>query len=250
MALSNRDRVGKALEALQSGLRPFIDQELKAVRGKYWVTKVTERWPNDLQWDGDEPRLDASPLLRIMWDEWNEVFRKTLGHAERSLVSELRDVRNKWAHQEPFSTDDTYRALDSAQRLLTAISASEAAEIERQKQELLRIRFEEQTRRETHKVASTPIEGQPAGGLHPWREVITPHPDVASGRYQQAEFAADLSQVYRGEGSDEYRDPRAFFQRTFLTEGLRLLLIGALRRLTDSGGDPVVELQTNFGEIG
>ena len=64
MATSNRDRVGKALEALQSGLRPFIEQELKAVHGKYWVTKVTERWPNDLQWDGDEPRLDHRAVGR------------------------------------------------------------------------------------------------------------------------------------------------------------------------------------------
>src|SRR5262249_49288275 len=101
--------------------------------------------------------------------------------------------------------------------------------------------------RETRKVATAPLEVQPAGGLRPWREIITPHPDVASGRYQQAEFAADLAQVYRGEGSDEYREPRSFFQRTFVTEGLRLLLVGALRRLTDTGGDPVVELQTNFG---
>jgi hypothetical protein len=30
------------------------------------------------------------------------------------------------------------------------------------------------------------------GALKPWREVVTPHTDVASGRYQQAEFAADL----------------------------------------------------------
>ncbi len=247
MALSNRDRVGKGLEALQLGLRPFVERELLAVHGKYWVTKVTEHWQNDLKWDGDEPRLDASPLLRIMWDQWNNVFSKTLGHAERSLVSELRDTRHKWAHQEPFSTDDTYRALDSIQRLLTAISAPEATEIERQKQEILRLRFEEQTRRETRKVATAPLEGQPAGGLRPWREIITPHPDVASGRYQQAEFAADLAQVYRGEGSDEYREPRSFFQRTFVTEGLRLLLVGALRRLTNTGGDPVVELQTNFG---
>src|SRR5439155_10792420 len=110
----------------------------------------------------------------------------------------LRDVRNRWAHQEPFSTEDISGALDSAQRLLTAISAPEATELERQKQEVLRIRFEEQTRRETRKIASTPIEGQPASGLRPWREIITPHPDVASGRYQQAEFAADLSQVHRG----------------------------------------------------
>jgi hypothetical protein len=33
-----------------------------------------------------------------MWDQWNVVFRKTLGNAERSLVSELRDARNRWAH--------------------------------------------------------------------------------------------------------------------------------------------------------
>jgi predicted AAA+ superfamily ATPase len=157
-------------------------------------------------------------------------------------------VRNKWAHQEPFSTDDAYRALDSVQRLLTSVSAADqATEVERQKQELLRIRFEDQARKEVRKAAVAPIEGQPAGGLHPWREVVTPHPDVASGRFQQAEFAADLGQVTRGEGADEYRNPREFFQRTYLTEGLRHLLTNALLRLDANAGDPVVELLTNFG---
>ncbi len=70
---------------------------------------------------------------------------------------------------------------------------------------------------------------------------------MASGRFQQAEFAADLGQVYRGEGSDEYKKPQDFFQRTFLTHGLEQLLVGAIKRLTGTGGDPVVELQTNFG---
>ena len=93
-----------------------------------------------------------------------------------------------------------------------------------------------------------PTEGKPQGGLKPWREVVTPHPDVASGRYQQAEFAADLWQVYQGEGSDEYKHPTEFFRRTFLTEGLRQLL--SKQDWLDcpaQGGDPVVELQTNFG---
>lgn len=84
-------------------------------------------------------------------------------------------------------------------------------------------------------------------GLKPWRKVIAPHPDVASGRDQQAEFAADLWQVYMGEGVAEYRDPAEFFRRTFLTSGLRDLLVRAQRRLSGEGGDPVVELQTNFG---
>ena len=77
--------------------------------------------------------------------------------------------------------------------------------------------------------------------------MVTPHRDVASGRYQQAEFAADLWQVHLGEGSDEYRNPVEFFRRTYLTEGLKGLLVGAVRRLAGEGGDPVVQLQTNFG---
>jgi predicted AAA+ superfamily ATPase len=53
--------------------------------------------------------------------------------------------------------------------------------------------------------------------------------------------------VHLRERSDEYRDPAEFYRRTFLTESLKNLLIGAMRRLADDGGAPVVELQTNFG---
>src|SRR5713101_4739982 len=195
MATSNHERVGKALELLNQGLRPFIERELHAVYGERWLDVVQGSLrDNRAQVRGNDKTLhwDTQVLLAVMWDQWQSVFRNTLGQAERSLVSELRDVRNKWAHQEGFSTDDAYRALDSSQRLLAAVSAEEATEVERQKQELLRVRFEEQTRRETKKAAVAPLEGQPTGGLKPWREVVTPHPDVAYGRYQQAEFAADL----------------------------------------------------------
>ena len=91
-----------------------------------------------------------------MWNQWNVVFRKTLGQAERTLVSELRDVRNKWAHQHPFSSDDAYRALDSAARLLTAVSAPQADEVEKMKMELLRLRFDEQVRSEKRKRQGRP----------------------------------------------------------------------------------------------
>src|SRR5437870_431397 len=249
MAQSNHDRVGKALEILNTGLKPFVEREMLAKYGTRWqyeaVRSLREQHFSD---DGQNVHLDTQGLLLIMWDQWYEVFQNVLGHAERSLVSELRTTRNKWAHQEAFSTDDAYRALDSIQRLLTAVSAAqEASEVERQRQELLRVRFEEQARNETRKIAVAPIEGRPVAGLRPWREIVTPHPDVASGRYQFAEFAADLAQVYHDIGSEEYRIPRDFFQRTFLTHGLRRLLVNALQRLSGTGGDPVVDLQTSFG---
>jgi hypothetical protein len=83
--------------------------------------------------------------------------------------------------------------------------------------------------------------------LKPWREVIAPHPDVASGRYVQAEFAADLAQVLRGNADPEYQEPVEFFRRTYLTVGMKLLLRSALERLAGGGGEPVIELKTAFG---
>ena len=163
------------------------------------------------------------------------------------LVNELLDVRNRWAHQNPFSGDDADRALDSVSRLLTAVSAPQADEVGKMKMELRRLIFDEQVRGEKRKSAGTAIESQVTGNLKPWREVVTPHKDVASGRYRQAEFAADLWQVHLGEGTDEYKNPVEFFRRTYLTESLKRMLVGAVRRLSGEGGDPVVQLQTNFG---
>ncbi|MGC8488904.1 MAG: DUF499 domain-containing protein, partial [Clostridia bacterium] len=172
---------------------------------------------------------------------------RTLGPAERNYVGELRDVRNRWAHQQALTTPDTIRALDTMARLLGAIHAPQGTDIEGMHRELLRTHIDEQTRQQVRRQAVRPTEGTPQGGLRPWREVITPHPDVSSGRYQQAEFAADLRPVMEGTASPEYGDPREFFQRTYLTEGLMTLATKALQRLGGTGGDPVVELQTNFG---
>ena len=240
MATTNYDRVGQALSLLSAGLAPFVERECKAKYGADWIRLVARN-------ERANP-LDVQFLLAVLVDEWRNVFSSVLDKGHRAFVGELIEIRNRWAHQARFSTDDAYRALDTIHRLLTAVSAAEqATEVDRMRQDLLRVRFDEQARHTQRRAAVAAIEGSPAGGLTPWREIITPHPDVASGRYLQAEFAADLHQVWRDEGADEYRKPVEFFRRTFLTDGLRELLCNAVRRWTSDGGDPVVELQTNFG---
>ena len=249
MAITNHERVGKALELLKAGLGPFVGREIKSAiaAGSLTQDRVKGFVEDPMLANKPIEEWDSSALLKLMWETWNEVFRRILGHSERSLVSEIRDWRKKWAHQQPISGDDAYRALDSAGRLLSAVSAPEADDIEKIKMELLRVRFDEQARGEKRKSASTAIESGVTSSLKPWREVVMPHEDVASGRYQQAEFAADLWQVHLGEGTDEYRNPVEFFRRTYLTGSLTEMLVGAIQRLTVGGGDPVVQLQTNFG---
>lgn len=250
MAISNQERVGKALDQLREGLAPFVEREVqdKIKSGAVRTDSVRKFAEDPKLANVPIAKWDVAGLLKLMWETWNEAFRDTLGFAERSLVSEIRDWRNKWAHQQPFSSDDADRALDSIHRLLTAVTATAYAdEVGKMKTELRRVIFDEQMRSEKRKSAGTAIQGQPSGALKPWREVVTPHRDVASGRYQQAEFAADLWQVHLGEGTDEYRHPTEFFRRTYLTESLTKLLTGAVQRLSGTGGDPVVQLQTNFG---
>jgi predicted AAA+ superfamily ATPase len=248
MALSNHQRVGKSLELLREGLGDFVQREFQSRFGNKAQAAAKDRLVSD-RLRGNKPiqEWDAAALLRLMTDAWSEIFGQTLGHAERSLVSEMRTVRDRWAHQENFSSDDTDRALDSTERLLSAVSSLQSEEVRKMKLELRRLVFDEQVRGEKRKVGGSLIEAAASGSIKPWREVVTPHADVASGRYQQAEFAADLWQVHLGEGSDEYRNPTEFFRRTFLTESLKGLLIGGIERLHGTGGDPVVQLQTNFG---
>ena len=249
MAVTNRERVGKGLDLLAAGLRPFVERELKSHLGDNWQATLPESNARGPKGKAKVANLDdPATLLGVLWDQWNSVFREVLGPTERSLVSELRGIRNQWAHNEQFTSNDAIRALDSVERLLNAVSAAESAgEVGQMRMDVMRTMFDEQRRSEMRKKSAQPTEGKPQGGLKPWREVVTPHPDVASGRYQQAEFAADLWQVYQGEGSDEYKNPTEFFRRTFITEGLRRLLTQAVLRLSGKGGDPVVELQTNFG---
>jgi predicted AAA+ superfamily ATPase len=211
------------------------------------ASQVKERWFVEFakRERGEVSLNDPAVQLKVLADYWDLAFREELRRSDRNVVFELRDVRNRWAHNASFSVDDTYRALDSIERLLVAVDATEATEVGRSKDELMRLKYEADARKATPKGEA--LVTQPAAGLKPWRQVIEPHDDVARGRFALAEFAADLYLVHLGEGSAEYVDPVEFFRRTYLTEGLRRLLSQAVERVAGIGGVPVVDLQTSFG---
>lgn len=248
MAITNRQRVDQALDLLRDGLVPFVEREMQDHYQQKWVTQARDSMKHFAP-GGDPSKIhwDVSGLLDVMKNQWHIVFRKVLGLDEKNFVFELRGVRNKTAHQENFSTDDALRAMDTMRRLLLAISSPQAEEIDAKYRELQRLQLDEMARGTLRRKKMKTIEGDPIGGLVPWREIINPHPDVASGNYQEAEFAADLWQVYTSKASPEYLSPTEFYQRTYITDGLKNLLTSAIRRLSGIGGDPVIELQTNFG---
>ena len=248
MAKSTRQHVFDGMELLPEGLIPFVEKRLESQVKGHWRAEAVAR-VSGLKADGGDIAWDQQGLLKAMMAFWKEAFATVLGQPERSYVSELLDVRNKLSHNENFSYDDAERALDTMRRLLEAVSAGDAAgKIGAARDTILRTKYAELARNEERrKTQRSDISVDTVAGLMPWRDVVEPHNDVATGEFRQAEFAADLAKVHNGGAPPEYRDPGAFFSRTYLTEGLSALLTGAAGRLSGAGGDPVVELQTSFG---
>jgi ribonuclease III len=157
MGASNRERIGKALESLRQGLYSYVEQKMQATHGSTWMTKAAshlrEHQKSKQPVDGII-REDISALLTIVNREWDKAFKNSLSQPDRALVNELLEVRNQWAHQSTFSTDDTYRAVDSVLRLLKSMSAPQLADVEKQRQDVLRLLTQEQAR---HEVRTTPV---------------------------------------------------------------------------------------------
>jgi predicted AAA+ superfamily ATPase len=245
MVMANSERMQRALDVFRDGLLPPCEQTFVGFFGDDWLEQVNQKSHHP---EPNPSKTDVSFLLKSMKVTWGEVWGAGFSPTIRSLVFEVADARNRWAHQDPMSSDDVSRALDSMERVLEALgNVDERKELRDLRKDLARQIFEEESRSERRKTAAKPTQGQPLAGLTPWRDVINPHQDVASGRFEQAEFAADLHEVAAGTADTEYQDPKAFYARTFLTEGLTDLLVGAARRLSSGGGDPIIELQTNFG---
>ncbi len=257
MATSNRDRIGQVMDALKDGLGPFVMREYKQAYKNRFANEIDAATTNgSFQLPREifnteaslQKGIDTQGWLNLMSRHWQEVFDNKLGRSGRSYVNELLDRRNDWAHQKPFTNEDAHRTADTAALLLGMVGAAESAQAVRLiAQELLRMRFEAEAQKVVKKTGPLSEDLTTHPGLKPWRMVVQPHPDVASGRYLQAEFAADLAQVVSGKAEKEYGDPLEFFRRTYLTEGLTTLLATGVRRMTGQGGDPVVQLQTAFG---
>lgn len=240
--MSNKARVGEAFDLLASGMEPFIEFHMAKGSGPDWADKFAR---SSKVFESDYSTLDPSFQLNVVIDNWNSVFRSQLPRSVRNLLFTLRDKRNDWAHGARITVHDAQFTLGGVLTLLEAIDAREADQVRHSLDDLGRVMFEKE--RASNEGENSNIVDAPARGLKPWREVIHPHDDVAQGNFTMAEFAADLELVRRGEGSREYTDPKLFFERTYLTEGLRELLEKGARRIAGMGGQPVINCQTNFG---
>ena len=80
--------------------------------------------------------------------------------------------------------------------------------------------------------------------------IAKPHRDILRGLFTADTYAAKLGQVVKKEGPLEYRSAQQFFDKTYETNGLKVLLSGVEGRLKGhdrKNQDPIIQLQTPFG---
>ncbi len=86
--------------------------------------------------------------------------------------------------------------------------------------------------------------------LKPWYKVVTPREDLREGKpLDAAEFAVHLDQVREGRAPDDYKVPERFFERTYLTQGLKSFSAEVIRRLSGEKTETsaIFHMITQFG---
>ena len=231
----NQDALYQALNIYRDAMRPFILKNLKTVQD----LAPEDRFEN-------EADIDIGNFPYLFREYWHDVFKHRFDPDRdiRSAVGLITEARNNVSHPETEDIDPSY-ALSRLHEIGDILGQINAPE---QKREIEAIRDTLLTRAAPTVDTKPKLPRRKASDLQSWRDVIRPNTDVIEGTFRNSEFAADLQEVFEGNAkTPEYGETDIFFNQTYITPGLRQLLVNTLKRLGGKESDPVIQLKTGFG---
>ncbi len=260
----NKDALVRVIDIYRDAMRPFLVYHLKRIPGKRLEEAIRQSLRDNQvnQFEQNlrngrsvEESIDVNDFPELVRFHWREVFPDRFPK-DRSIQNRLYDIktlRDEVSHPGAGDLDEEktrfyiYMVADVLDRIG---KREEKKAVESIRDALFAPPDTATAPEQSQEIQGTFVEipAPRSGGLRPWREVIRPNEDVTEGRFRQADFAANLQQVYDGRARDsEYGNPVSFFNRTYITPGMRALLVNTVRRLNGSGGDPVIQTKTGFG---
>ena len=263
----NKDALIGALDIYRDAMRPFIIHTLRGIRGQR-VEDVIRRSLNDYQamrFEQDmvrngnevESSIDIGDFPDLIGRNWRDAFARRFSDGDRTVQSAswlIKRARDMVFHPSVHDIDSEFtrsRLFDIADALGRINAPEQKREVERIRSELISVPAESQSvvaEPQPDMPKETPQQSRSAANLTPWRDVIQPNSDVSMGTFQESEFAANLQQVRDGRANaTQYGNPVSFFDHTYITPGIRTLLLNTLKRLAGNGGDPVIQTKTGFG---
>ena len=266
----NKEALTRAIDIYRDSMRPFILRTLRRIPNANIETTIqrslhdrqAETFRNTQASGTDlESALDANyfPVLVSNHYNWRDAFSEAF-NGDKTVQNELwliTEARNLIAHPGNQDLEEEYTRTHIF-HIADVLGKINQPELKRQVEEIrdglskakeppeAQASMEDPANEDQTKSSAQPSRGN--GNLKPWREVIRPNQDVAQGSYQQAEFMAQLQPVHDGRADNtQYGNPVSFFEHTYITPGMRALLVNALKRLNGAGGDPVIQTKTGFG---
>ena len=231
----NQDALYQALNIYRYAMRPFILRHLETVQD----LSSKDRFEN-------EADIDVGDFPYLFREYWHDVFKHRFDPDRdvRSAVGLITEARNKVAHPESEDMELGY-ALARLHEIADVLGQINAPE---QKRDVEAIRDKLLTNTAPTAETKPKLPRRKVTDLKSWRDVIRPNTDVIAGTFRKSEFAADLQEVFEGKAkTSEYSETEIFFNQTYITLGLRQLLVNTLKRLGGKDGDPVIQLKTGFG---
>ena len=266
----NKEALTKAIDIYRDSMRPFILRTLRRIPNANIETTIqrslhdrqAETFRNTRAAGTDlESALDVNyfPVLVSNHYNWRDAFSEAF-NGDKTVQNELwliTEARNLIAHPGNQDLEEEYTRTHLF-HIADVLGKINQPELKRQVEEIrdglakakevpeAQASMGDPADEDQTKSSAQPTRGN--GNLKPWREVIRPNQDVAQGSYQQAEFMAQLQPVHDGRADNtQYGNPVSFFEHTYITPGMRALLVNALKRLNGAGGDPVIQTKTGFG---
>ena len=261
----NRDKLQQGIDIYRDHVREFIVRELGKRGNGRTVEKMLLEATRDAAYgyrksqlaEGKSPQsvIDVGDFPHLVSQHWQEVFyHSTNGNRQlRNRMFLIAEGRNLAAHpdEDDISMGYAYGRLDDIATVLGDIRAVEAVkQVEKIAARLYEAPVAPEAADPQQQDDQEPAKKltPKSNALKPWSDVIRPHPDVISGEVTNDTFAANLQSVADAESAyDEYTSPVGFFNRSFITPGLKSLLINTLKRINGLGGEPVIHMKTGFG---
>lgn len=264
----NRDAIIQALDIFRDAMRPFIVRNLRSVHGKqpedmlkHSLRGSAANFEQRLNRDGKiEGAIDLNDIPKIVKANWHDVFNHAFNYdlSTQNMLWLIVGARNDASHPglEDMSLQYVEAILTHIAEVLGRINEPDNKRSVEAVRDGLR-RAAESAPAQAPEPAPAPEQppkrrarkskASARPPLKPWRQVIRPNPDIESGEFAQAEYAANLQRVHDGDAPIGYLSPVRFFEQTHITAGIRSLLVNTLKRISGNGGDPVIQTRTGFG---
>lgn len=264
------EKLYKAFGVFIEAMRLFGVSFIQSIcDSKKWEEEFFERLKGAQQvaWRNREQMLDdgTNRMVLVDFDNLKALFlgfkkelidERILSPSDVSSIAtwveELHQTRNRLSHHNPIDEDEMVNAFYRMKKIAESLNMTElVAELDKIKGSNNQVVNPAPAASAPERIAPPTVDIDTLSDEAPipaWFNTVIPHYDIRNGSLDESVFAANLNEVALGTGQEVYANPTMFFEKTYITVGLRDIANRVISALNgEDTENRVISLQTGFG---